>query len=101
MQAAAASSHAQQGALWQRQPTCSSVEMPGCQLGPAHVPNRLRHTLPHWYRLGLKRTWPPPVVRNCTCAGGQGLGVTTGAVSLLFHGAGAAGAPPLASGASE
>jgi hypothetical protein len=25
-------------------PTCSSVDTPGSQLGPAHVPNRLKHT---------------------------------------------------------
>jgi hypothetical protein len=33
---------------------------------PSQVPRSERQTLPHWYRFGLKRTMPPPVVRKLT-----------------------------------
>ena len=36
---------------------------------PGQVPRRDRQTLPLLYRLGLKRTAPPPVVRRCMSGG--------------------------------
>lgn len=46
---------------------CRKVELEGFHEGPDQVPSRDRHTLPQLYRLGLKRTRPPPVVRNFIC----------------------------------
>jgi hypothetical protein len=62
----------QEPAVMLHDPTCSMVDTSGFQfspLSPDQVPSRLRHTLPQLYRLGLKRTEPPPVVRRLTCGG--------------------------------
>lgn len=39
---------------------------------PGQVPSNDRQTLPELYRLGLKRTLPPPVVRRCMSGGTLG-----------------------------
>ena len=52
--------------------TWLSVEVPGTHPGPAHVPSRLRHTLPSAYKLGFTRTCPPPVLQNLTLGGMSG-----------------------------
>ena len=47
--------------LWIEINTCNNVHL-GCQLGPAQVPSKDKHTLPSLYKFGLKRWEPPPVV---------------------------------------
>jgi len=56
---------------WMEMKTAPSVRA-GDQGGPCHVFRMDRHTLPSAYRLGPKRTDPPPVVMNRTLGGTLG-----------------------------
>ena len=60
---------------WMDTRTWSSVDVRSFHVSPARpsqVPSRLRQTLPHSYKFGLKRTVPRPVVRSWTLGGPDG-----------------------------